>query len=121
MLTTCRTHRRAGRSAGRAPSTLDADVIIRRQLIAGPAADHEGLRRQRLQERLLLLLEQHAPGQRPGQRPRVDRGDQLPDRRSSSVKNTRLRRAARILVSTTWTPFSTLALSLGRRTRVGTT
>jgi hypothetical protein len=37
------------------------------------------------------------------------------------VKNTRLRRAANTRVSTTWTPFSALALSRGRRTRVGTT
>ena len=40
---------------------------------------------------------------------------------SASEKNCRLRSAARIMRSTIWTPTSTLALSRGARTRVGTT
>ena len=38
---------------------------------------------------------------------------------SAIEKNVRLRRAARIQRSATWTPTSTLALSLGLRERAG--
>lgn len=63
---------------------LNPTICASTQLVSGTASDHEGLRRQRL----LLLPEQHAPGQRfvGRQRPCVDRSDQLPDRRIGLVK-----------------------------------